>query len=172
MLLSMGKRPQTVCPTSPLGCLLRTLKPLPYLQISSFTRLVTHKWPTYPLNNSLKWELSNFYQQTGKIKKFLSSLLCTAGVLPASHAFSSFPFTGQLHPHPTVNTFLLQLLLFCPCHCCTGPPGTDKTSQIHQETVSSSSPCSPWQLAAWLVTLRNFTVFFTYERMNGVATWM
>lgn len=58
---AMGNKPwNNTSPTSPLGCLLETLKPLrlmPYLKTRELICLCTKKWPKYPLHNNLKWWL-------------------------------------------------------------------------------------------------------------------
>lgn len=93
-------------------CLSQTLKPLPSLQIPNLTHLCTNKWPTHPLNNNLKWKLSNFYQQSGRLNSFYPTMLRTAGVLLACHTCLLSLSLGS----PVPNLFSFQFLLFCLCH--------------------------------------------------------
>ena len=57
--LATGNKPsKIISPTSPLGCLLETLKPqclMPYLQSSMLVSLCSKKWPKYLLDFNLKW---------------------------------------------------------------------------------------------------------------------
>ena len=120
--LATGNKPsKTISPTSPLGCLLETLKPkslMPYLQISKLIRLCTKKWPKYPLDNNLKWtpngtldpdilqELSNFYQHTRRWKEhpyiqafyYLSSKPSVLVSYSPTHMFLAMPSKPEEHP--------------------------------------------------------------------------